>query len=42
MIKNSCLRIKFWDEAAETSAYIRNRIYIRPIIEGKHTSPDEV
>jgi hypothetical protein len=42
MIKNACLPIEFWDEAAETSAYIRNRIPIGPIVEGKRTSPEQV
>jgi hypothetical protein len=40
MIKDASLPIEFWDEAAETSAYIRNRIPIGPIVEGKRTNPE--
>jgi hypothetical protein len=41
-IKDACLPIEFWDEAAETSAYSRNHIPIGPIIDGKRTSPEQV
>jgi hypothetical protein len=42
MIKDASLPIEFWDDAAETSAYMRNRIPIGPIIDGKRASPEQV
>ena len=41
MIKDAGLPIEFWVEAAQTDAYLRNRIATGPVVSGKLTSPEE-
>ncbi|KAI1000751.1 hypothetical protein K3495_g7446 [Podosphaera aphanis] len=41
MIDDAELPIEFWDEAIEYDSYIRNRLPLGPIINGKLTSPIE-
>ncbi|KAI1003485.1 hypothetical protein K3495_g4723 [Podosphaera aphanis] len=41
MIDDAELPIEFWDEAVEYDSYIRNRLPLGPIINGKLTSPME-
>lgn len=42
MLHDAQLPIEFWDEAAMTDAYLRNRIATGPIVDGKSTSPEQV
>ncbi|KAI0991217.1 hypothetical protein K3495_g16970, partial [Podosphaera aphanis] len=41
MIDDAELPIEFWDEAAEYNSYVRNRLPLGPLINGKLTSPME-
>ncbi|KAI0993875.1 hypothetical protein K3495_g14309, partial [Podosphaera aphanis] len=41
MICDAELPIEFWDEAVEYDSYIRNRLPVGPIVDGKLTSPIE-
>src|SRR5437588_7500146 len=41
MLDDAELLIKFWDEAAEADAYLRNRLPRGPVIKEKITSPEQ-
>ena len=41
MLKDAKLPLEFWDEAASTDAYIRNRTASGPILEGEVLTPEE-
>ncbi len=41
MIKEAELPIEFWPEAAQTDAYLRNRVATGPLVDGKLTTPIE-
>lgn len=41
MIKEADLPLEFWDEAATTDAYIRNRVATGPEVKEKRVSPEE-
>ena len=42
MIHDAQLPIEFWDEAAKTSAYLKNHTPAGPIIDDKPTSPEQI
>ena len=41
MLKDAGLPLEFWDKAAKTDAYLRNRCEGGPAIDGKRTSLEE-
>ena len=41
MTKEAELPIKFWVQAVETDAYLRNRTAIGPIVDGQPTTSEE-